>query len=259
VYRRRRERKTRAKSDFLEITDDYNDATSDSKTAPALEFSQSVKYRKRNETIWNDLSASRNALAASLQTLYEETFVLKDKEDSGVLGRANPIIDRFNEALQEARGLYQEKKDSLAKVKTVGKAPTHFGISQVHEARGKVQEVYLEIAKLGTILGISLEKPHSGRAPLVQLSITQQVSQFVSFDYDQLIQTIEQQQVEQKTRREAEEAVKQFRDELSKPQPEPSKLKSHLATVMKVGKEFVVPLLMKLIENWDKIFPRTSN
>jgi hypothetical protein len=169
-------------------------------------------------------------------------------------GRTNPIVDSYNDALQQARELFPENQSQIASLPTIGKAPTRFGIDSVNEAKGKVQEAYFAIVRLAQILEIPLKEPLSSQAPLVQLAITQQVSQFVSFDFDQLVQAIQQQQIEQQLKTEAEDAVKQFREEMAKAKPEPSKLKSHLATVMKVGKEFVVPLLMKLLENWDKIF-----
>ena len=66
---------------------------------------------------------------------------------------------------------------------------------------------------------------------------------------------IQQQNVDASTKEAAEIAVKEFADEIAKPNPDTSRLKQRLDTVARIGKEFVVPLMLKLLENWDKILP----
>jgi hypothetical protein len=191
-----------------------------------------------------------------LQTLYKEASLVRDKEKGEGFGLTNPIVDALNNALKQAGELFPEKRQQIEKeIASIERAPSHFGIDAVNTAKGRAQEALLAIVRLAQILQIPLKEPPSSQVPLVQLAITQQVSQFISFSFDQLIQAIQQQQIEQQVKTDAEDAVKQFREEIAKPRPEPSKLKSYLTTVMKVGKEFAVPLLMKLMENWDKIFP----
>ena len=126
-----------------------------------------------------DLTDARSKFGSLLQTLYREASQVKDMEKGEGFGRTNPIVDSYNDALQQARELFPENQSQIASLPTIGKAPTRFGIDSVNEAKGKVQEAYFAIVRLAQILEIPLKEPLSSQAPLVQLAITQQVSQFV--------------------------------------------------------------------------------
>lgn len=198
-----------------------------------------------------------NELTKDILLLHKEAFLLKKKQGTDLIGTVNVIVKLFNSTLNKTKAafVYHPVISGLTEI-----APTPTGLTPITlwQSHGKAEEVYIQTVQMMNALDIEVNEPEEQAAPLVQLAITQQVSQFMNFNYDQLIQTIQQQNVESNVRQEAEAAVNKFRDEIAKPKPDHSKLKSYLDTVMLVGKEFAIPLLIKLFENWAKIFPPSS-
>lgn len=197
-------------------------------------------------------------LTKSLLLLHKEAFRLKKMEDSSLIGSVNEVVKFFNSTLSSAKAKFQGNS-LLSSVSEMRPTPVALRPIAIWQAHGKAEELYLSTCRIMNALGIEIKEPDEQAAPLVQLAITQQVSQFMNFNYDQLIQVIQQQRVESNVIQGAELAVNQFRDEIAKPKPDATKLKSYLNKVMVVGREFAVPLLIKVLENWDKIFsPSTS-
>lgn len=197
---------------------------------------------------------NNNDLTKSILLLHKEAFRLKKKEGTDLVGSVNVVVGFFNSTLSNVKTKFQGNPviSSLTEIATT---PTAFTPIAMWQAHGKAEELYIQTVQIMNALGIEFNEPEDQAVPPVQLAITQQVSQFMNFNYDQLIQTIQQQSVESSVKQEAELAVNQFRDEIAKPKPDHSKLKSYLDKVMLVGKEFAIPLLIKLFENWSKIFP----
>jgi len=100
----------------------------------------------------------------------------------------------------------------------------------------------------------SLPTTHAN-VPTVQVNVIQQVSQLTETKIDQLIDMIQQQQgISSDVKVAATSAVKEFNAEIAQPKPQASKLKACLDIVLKAGTQFGIPLLFKILENWDKIF-----
>ncbi len=99
---------------------------------------------------------------------------------------------------------------------------------------------------------MSVSASSTGVSQVVQVNI--QLGQWLNFNLDQLIQTIQRQSVTQTVKNETEAAVRAFKAEIDKPLPDPTRLKQALDKVMALGKEYAIPLLMLLFDNWSKIF-----
>jgi hypothetical protein len=195
-----------------------------------------------------------DALKRNILLVHKEAFRLKKKQGLDLLGSVNPVIQLFNSTLGEAKSKVQVSSviSGMANIATMTNSfPTPQNIT---EATTKAEEVYIRIVQLMNSIDVDVSEQEEGPAPLVQLSITQQVSQFMNFSFEQLVEAIQQQKLENSIKQEAIDAVNSFHDEIEKPKPSPTKLKTYLDKVARVGKEFAIPLLVILLENWDKIF-----
>ena len=131
--------------------------------------------------------------------------------------------------------------------------PTDFSVGYE-----RIEEIITYVTKTMIALGLSIpQQGVQGQAnPLmIQLNVTQEVNQLTAVRFDQLIEMIQKQEnISKEVKEAATKAVKEFNVELEQPNPNPSKLKSCLDIVLKAGKEYGIPLLFKILENWNKMF-----
>jgi len=172
-----------------------------------------------------------------------------------LFGASDALVIKFNTLLKQAKSLFPNETP-IAEIQEV--APSGVTIISI-DAPARMQ-LPLEEAKLRTlqlmdILDIEVKERTPTPHQVIQVSQMQYSNQLVSINLDQLVQAIQQQNVDASTKEAAEIAVKEFADEIAKPNPDTSRLKQRLDTVARIGKEFVVPLMLKLLENWDKILP----
>lgn len=104
------------------------------------------------------------------------------------------------------------------------------------------------------ILDVSVVKEQISPHQIIYLSQIQKTEQLINISIESLIESIQQQNIDIQLKETAIKAIEEFEDEINKSSPEPTKIKKCIDLVLKVGKEFAVPLLFKLIDNWDKIF-----
>jgi hypothetical protein len=171
-----------------------------------------------------------------------------------LFGASDALVIKFNELLGQAKSLFPNEPQ-IAEIQEV--APS--GVTMLTaNALARMQHP-LEQAKLATlrlmdILDIEVKERTLTPHQVIQVSQMQYSNQLVSIDVDQLVQAIQQQNVDASLKQAAETAVREFAEEIEKSTPDPSRLKQRLDVVVRIGKEFVVPLMLKLLDNWDKIF-----
>ena len=180
-------------------------------------------------------ASDANDLTKDILLLHKEAFGLKKKQGVELVGSVNQLVPLFNSCLTKAKALFFDNP-MISTLTEMQPTPIAFNMIAFGQAHGKAEELYIQTARLMNALKIDIKEPNDKPASLVQLTITQQVSQFMNFSYEQLIQTIQQQSVEEKIRQDAIQAVKLFDEEIGRPKPDQSKLKSCLDKVALVGR-----------------------
>jgi hypothetical protein len=207
------------------------------------------------------LAQSNDILKAKFNAVYREALSVQGVSESRIIGRANALIQSYNGLLRESK---QTRASELSAFQELAEVPRRLHPNNITMAYERAGQVPANISQAMVTLGFPVpEVTPSAKAlstppvaPVIQLNVTQQVNQLTTINFNQLIEMIQQQQdCPEATRQEATRAVTEFGDEISKPNPQPTKLRSCIDTVAKVGKAFVIPLLFKILENWDKIFP----
>jgi hypothetical protein len=200
------------------------------------------------------MKSEKDLLTQSLVDLYREMDALKD------VGRialsADGYVSRFNKLLAAAKQAYPEMH-AIANIQETEPMRAR-GIAQLPELSGeappKFSDTKLKTKEILNILGIDPTAPKNMPPPSQVVQVNIQLGQWLNLSLDQLIQTIQQQSLSQTVRDEAEAAVRMFGDEINKPAPDPSRLKEGLDKVVTIGKEYSLPLLLLLLQHWDKIF-----
>lgn len=196
-------------------------------------------------------------LKERFEAVYRDALTAQEVDASQIIGRANALIQSYNDALQYAR---QAGADQLGvkELPEVSRRMEDFNIGLGYE---RVEQVAANVNKAMIALGFPIVEGVQLQAwaatpivPSIQLNVIQQVNQLTNVSFDQLIEMIQQENVSKEMKEGATNAVKEFNDEIGKAKPELSKLKSCLDTVLKVGTKFGIPLLFRIVENWDKIF-----
>ena len=201
-----------------------------------------------NETMENK---QVEVLKKSLQRLYNEVDKLPPEKgfwQSNVHGRY------YNKLLSEAKELFPDnelihKLDKIEEVEVKGRARQE----EVMELQENIANIKLYTLKLMDILDVSVMSENHVPHQVIYVSQIQHTEQLMKLDIKNLVEAIQQQNIDNNLKEEAVRSIKEFEEELKKPNPEPSKIKQYIDSVLKVGKEFAIPLLFKLIENWDKM------
>jgi len=187
--------------------------------------------------------------------VYREASEVKKVDAAQIIGRANALIQSYNEVIRVAKQTYAEQMSEFQELSEVPLVLIPANITLGYKRTG---EVSAKITNAMITLGFPTpqeSQPPAQSVPPIQVNVIQQVNQLTNINFDQLIEMIQQQKtVPQETRDAAANAVKEFNDEIAKAKPEPSKLKSCLDSVLEVGTQFGIPLLFKILENWNKIF-----
>jgi hypothetical protein len=172
-----------------------------------------------------------------------------------LFGASDALVIKFNALLKQAKSLFPNDTQITELQEVVPSGINMLTVDALARMQQPLEEAKLRTLQLMDILDIEVKERPSTPHQVIQVSQMQYSNQLVTIDLNQLIQAIQLQNVDASTKESAANAVKDFADEIAKPKPDPSKLRQTLDTVAKIGKEFVVPLMLKLLENWDKIFP----
>lgn len=188
----------------------------------------------------------------SLQRLYNEVDRLPTDKGSFAF---ETYVKHYNTILSEAKKLFSENK-LIQEQKEIDHPPNiaPFRPETAVLSQKCLVDVKLNTLKLMDILDVSIEKEQKVPHQVIYVSQIQKTEQLIQMNIKNLIESIQQQNIDIKLKEDAIKAVEEFEEEIKKPNPEPTNIKKSIDSVLKVGKEFAVPLLFKLIENWDKIF-----
>ncbi len=188
----------------------------------------------------------------SLQRLYNE--VDKLPSDRGFM-QADSYIKHYNTVLSDARKIFPEN-EFIQNQKEIEHSK-YIGLNSpaaIQSLQECLINVKLSTLKLMDILDVSIAKEQAVPHQVIYVNQIQNTEQLIKISIDNLVESIQQQNIDIELKENAIKSIKEFEEEIKKSNPEPSKIKKCIDSVLKVGKEFAVPLLFKIIENWDKIF-----
>ena len=192
-------------------------------------------------------------LKKSLQRIYNEVDKLPSEKG---FYQADIYGEHYNKILSEAKELFPDNELilKLYKIKEVG-FKGYATPAEIIELQKNIVNIKLYTLKIMDILDVSVVNETQVPQQVINVSQIQHTEQLVKLDIKNLVEAIQQQQnIDNNLKKEAIRSIKEFEEELKKPNPEPNKIRKSIDSVLKVGKEFSIPLLLKLIENWDKIF-----
>jgi hypothetical protein len=169
-------------------------------------------------------------------------------------GACDTLAMRFNELTRSARMLFPSDSAIMGLKELEPTGYTMITPMDVPQVERLLQEAKVRTLQLMDILDIEVKEKTPTPYQVIQVSQILNSNQLTNINLDQLIQTIQQQNVETTAMADAQSAVRDFAAEIEKPRPNVSKLKEAVDRVSKIGKPFIIPLLLKLLENWDKIF-----
>lgn len=185
----------------------------------------------------------------SLQRLYNEI----DREKGTF--KTDTYVKYYNDILSESRKIFQENQFIIEQkeIKILSPDISPLGILRSNE---RLAEVKLNTLKLMDILAVSVETKQEVPHQIINVHQIQNTEQLININIKSLIEAIQSQNIDIELKEAATKAIEDFEEEIKKEKPEPSKIKKCIDSVLKVGKQFAIPLLFKLIENWDKIFKK---
>lgn len=201
---------------------------------------------------------TKEDLAKSLKQLHSDLEKITNKPASAMF-KIDAMIPQYNRLLVVAKALHPEVS-SIQAADPVPEFKTTMVPESLMGADREAQNLKTKAADLPIALGIETQEPQPAPPQVPTQVITiqqiQHAAQQLSLELEQVTSILQQSNIEQGVKDEALKSVRAFNEEITKAKPDPRRVKDSLDIVLRAGKEFVLPLLLKVLENWDKISPK---
>lgn len=186
------------------------------------------------------------------ETVYSEALQAGKVDGHEIIGRANTVIQSYNDCVRYAKDAGAERLG----VEELKQVPSNLTPENIRLGYERVGQVSANLDKALIALGFPIipdpQTPQMTSSMQLVREVNQ-VNQLTNLSLDQLIEMIQQENIAKERKDAAAVAIREFKDEITKPRPEPNKLKQCIDTVIEADRKFGIPLLFKVLENWNKI------